>query len=338
MKIKNHFLCMMAVASLLVSCNSHPKFETSADAVEGCKKELAALKGEKEMSIEQLTKTTSSWLEMQDSAYSVFSRDTSINLRSPVALAFFVVSDSIRGELKRLAFSQPRSLNDVMYLKINTATSREKIEKADTYKEAISFFERLDKQDVFPSLKETLGAYYYLLAKAKPFKTEEQVIEFISKEDKCFRSLMMHLNEVSNDHLQQLTEATSKVYDGLYDSVGKKADDVNDRTMLYLTMRYNRRIIQNAAACKEDIENGKQLDRIQRANYRYMLIQPFIAIDDYSTSVLTREQKKELLEISKNIPSLLTKLDLKKQSKEEEDKFTDVLSQYFLKSYFLTTL
>ena len=64
----------------------------------------------------------------------------------------------------------------------------------------------------------------------------------------CFRSLMMHLSEVSNDHLQQLTDATSKVYDGLYDSVGNKADDVNDRTMLYLTMRYNRRIIQNAAA------------------------------------------------------------------------------------------
>lgn len=338
MKIKNHVLCMMAIASLMVSCNSHPKFETSVDAVEGCKKELAALKGEKEMSIEQLTKATSSWLETQDSAYSVFSRDTSINLRSPVALAFFVVSDSIRGELKRLAFSQPRSLNDVMYLKLNTATSSEKIEKTDAYKEAISFFERLDKQEVFPTLKETLRAYYYLLSKAKPFRTEEQLIEFISKEDKCFRSLMTHLNEVSNEHLQQLTDATSKVYDGLYDSVGKKADDVNDRTMLFLTMRFNRRIIQNAAACKEDIESGKKLDRAQRANYRWMLIQPFMAIDDYSTSALTKEQKKELLEISKYIPSLLSKLDLQKQSKEEEDKFTEVLSQYFLKSYLSTTL
>ena len=306
MKIKNHFLFMMAIASLLVSCNSHPKFETSVDAVEGCKKELAALKGENEMSIEQLTKATSSWLETQDSAYSVFSRDTSINLRSPVALAFFVVSDSIRGELKRLAFSQPRSLNDVMYLKLNTATSSEKIEKADAYKEAISFFERLDKQDVFPTLKETHRAYYYLLSKAKPFRTEEQLIEFISKEDKCFRSLMTHLSQVSNE--------------------------------LYLTMRYNRRIIQNAAACKEDIESGKKLDRTQRANYRWMLIQPFMAIDDYSTSALTKEQKKELLEISKYIPSLLSKLDLQKQSKEEEDKFTEVLSQYFLKSYLSTTL
>lgn len=45
MKIKNHFLCMMAIASPLVSCNSHPKFQTSVDVVEGCKQELVALKG-----------------------------------------------------------------------------------------------------------------------------------------------------------------------------------------------------------------------------------------------------------------------------------------------------
>ena len=32
---------------------SHPKFETSADAVEGCKKELAVLKEEKEMSLSE---------------------------------------------------------------------------------------------------------------------------------------------------------------------------------------------------------------------------------------------------------------------------------------------
>lgn len=43
-------------------------------------------------------------------------------------MAYFVVSDSIRGELKRLAFANPRSLRDVMYLKLNTATARKKIE------------------------------------------------------------------------------------------------------------------------------------------------------------------------------------------------------------------
>lgn len=52
-------------------------------------------------------------------------------------MAYFVVSDSIRGELKRLAFANPRSLRDVMYLKLNTATARKKIEKSDVYKEAL---------------------------------------------------------------------------------------------------------------------------------------------------------------------------------------------------------
>ena len=35
MKIKNHLLGMMAIASLLVRRNSHPKFQTSVDVVEG---------------------------------------------------------------------------------------------------------------------------------------------------------------------------------------------------------------------------------------------------------------------------------------------------------------
>ncbi len=52
MKIKNHLLGMMAIASLLVRRNSHPKFQTSVDVVEGCKKELVALK-EMKMSMDQ---------------------------------------------------------------------------------------------------------------------------------------------------------------------------------------------------------------------------------------------------------------------------------------------
>lgn len=53
MKIKNHLLGMMAIASLLVRRNSHPKFQTLVDVVEGCKKELVALKGKMKMSMDQ---------------------------------------------------------------------------------------------------------------------------------------------------------------------------------------------------------------------------------------------------------------------------------------------
>ena len=58
MKIKNHLLGMMAIASLLARRNSHPKFQTSVDVVEGCKKELVALKGKNENVDGPICKTT----------------------------------------------------------------------------------------------------------------------------------------------------------------------------------------------------------------------------------------------------------------------------------------
>lgn len=337
MKLKKTVFVVIC-STCLMACESHPSFKSSVDAVEGCKKELKQLQNEKDLSIGDLAKVTSNWLEIQDSAYSVFSKDTTINIHSPVTLAYFVISDSIREELKRLAFSQPRSLEDVMFLKLNTAIGKEKVGKSDTYKEVVGFFQKMDKQEVYPDLAKTLQAYSALLANAKTFKKEGQLIQFIAEEDRCFRSLMTYLSQVDNETLQKLTDATSVVFDGLYNSIGRKGDDVNDRTMLYLTLRYNRRIVQNALACKADVEAGKKLNQFQRANYRWMLIQPFLAIDDYSTAALTVVQRSQLIDISKELPSLLNKLEQERQTKEEAEKFTKVLAEYFLKSYLSTSL
>lgn len=48
MKIKNHFLCMMAIASPLVSCNSHPKFQTSVDVCRRLQAGACCLEGKNE--------------------------------------------------------------------------------------------------------------------------------------------------------------------------------------------------------------------------------------------------------------------------------------------------
>jgi len=296
------------------------------------------LKDKKEVNNEELTKLTAQWLETQDSAYSVFSKDSTITLRSPVALAYFLVSDSIRHEITRLAFSKPRSLKDVMYLKLNTAMEREKVKNSDTYKDAVKFYSNLDNQGLYSSAPMTISAYSILLKSVKSFKQERQLLSFITEEDKCFRSLMKYLSKVSNSDLQNLTTSTTAIFDNLYSSVGNKADDVNDRTMLYLTMRFNRRIIQNAVACRNDIVNNQRLDRDQRANYKWMLIQPFMAIDDYSTAVLTDEQRETLINLTDELPALLGRLDVQQKNENEQIKLTNVLANYFLKSYLSTTL
>lgn len=325
-------------ACLFCSCTSHPSFKNSTEAIEACKAKLTELQSYKEADIEKVADLTSQWQELQDSSYSVFSKDSTINLKSPIAMAYFVISDSIRTELTRLAFSQQRSLQDVMYLKLNTASDREKIQKSDTYKKALEFYEKLDKEKTIKGLERILGDYNKLLNKTRTFEKEAQLLSFIQREDRCFRSLMEHLSNVPMRDMQRLTQETSGLFNRLYDSVGKKSDEINDRTMLYLTMRFNRRIMQNAIACREDILNNNYLNNEQRVSYRWMLIQPYVSMDEYSTSVLTKKQREELMILSKELPVLLNRLDNQKKTKKEEDKLVNTLADYFLKSYISSTL
>ena len=239
MKVKKLIVFGMTLLICFSSCNRHPSFASSEEALEGCKEQLASLKEKKEVSIEELSKLTSCWLEVQDSAYSVFGKDSSLSLKSPMAVAYFLVSDSIRGEISRLAFSQPRSLRDVMYLKQHTAMQREKLQKDAIYQDAVKFYEKLDEYPLYPDLASTLAAYSKLLTSAKGFQQGDELMKFIAMEDKCFRSLMKYLSSVDTEQLRKLTAATPQVFDGLYSSVGNLSNDVNDRTMLYLSMRFS---------------------------------------------------------------------------------------------------
>ena len=101
-------------------------------------------------------------------------------------------------------------------------------------------------------------------------------------------------------------------------------------------MRFNRRIIQNAEAVIRDIAKGYKLSEIQTANYRWMLLQPFMTIDMYSMAAITPEQEKSLTEISKNLSKYLAYIDGKdfnKSDSKEKNKLTEILTKYFLRSY-----
>lgn len=331
-------MLMLASVITITGCESHPTFKDPADALQGCRKTLDALKAERNVDAKKLTDLTANWLETQDSAYSAFSKDSTVTFRNPIALAYFMVSDSIRDQISRLASERQRTLSDVMYLKLNAVKDKEKIHGSQTYKDAISFFNELDKKETLPSLEKTIPIYMKLLKNTKDIKTEGQLLSFMSKEDICFRSIMQDLYRMPTSRLQQLTEATNSALDGLYSIVSSGHNKVNDRTMLYLTMRFNRRIIQYANACKNDVLNNRKLTQEQKANYRWMLIQPYMAIDDYSTATLTDAQQKELMQLSEDLPELLKKLETEKSVKTDSENLTKVLSDYFLKSFISTTL
>lgn len=106
-------------------------------------------------------------------------------------------------------------------------------------------------------------------------------------------------------------------------------------------MDFNRRIIQSAENCKNDINAKKPLTAKQGANYRWLLIQPFLALDNYATAALTDQQIETLNQLAEELPRLLAYVDGKDYDlspKEETEKLSTVLSEYFLKSYLKSIL
>lgn len=320
-------------AFTLTSCEKHPAFKTSIEAIEACKKELDNLSSKTSVDTKELVKLTNEWIEIRDSSYSVFAKDPTMTIKSDKSYAYFMLSDSIRKKLEELAVSKDRTLEDVMYLKLNTAAERNKVSNSKTYQEAVDFYESLDDMSIYTSLAKTLQEYDLLLKNTGILKKENQLLEFIKTEDRCYRSLMANLSQVTQTQLEKLTNRTARIISVLYANVGKKNNEANDKAMLYLTMRFNRRIVQNMVACREDIAKEKKLNNTQRANYRWMLIQSYMGLDSYSIAALTEKQRKTMLNITKELPVLLTKLDGGKLTKETKNILSQTLSQYFLKTH-----
>ena len=342
------FLSVWATVALMTvmlqtSCSKNEKkrfvFHSSEEAVAACHQTLAEFRDIKETDIERLTGVVSTWMELQDSVYNYLANDTTIQMNSQIMNDYYTVADSIRSEIERLAKTKTRSLHDVTYLKINTSHDRKHIRDSQDYKTACKMFGNMDKNNLYPDAGSTISAYNTLLDSTTVFSKEGDVLKFMEEEDKCFRSLMNNLTNIDQAELVLITSKTAHLFDDLYRRVSVDGQDpVSERVMLYLTMRFNRRILQNAEACRRDIKAKKALDAQQTDNYRWMLIQPFMSIDNYSMAALTDEQEKQMLALSDELPALMSYLDGTSDKPDDLKKMTEILSEFFLSSYLKSTL
>ncbi len=348
LKHRIRLFAMMGVVTLttvLSSCGSKEQkfiFNSPQEALTTCHKELSKLKPLKTADIGRLADITNAWLELQDSTLSCFMRDSITRADTEIAADFFAVADSFRTEITRLALAEKRTMPDIVKLKVATANGRAKMMASADYKTASEFYEKLDAEPLFKDVNKTLYEYEKLLTTAKPFKKEKELYDFIRNEDKCFRSLLVFLKDIPQERLQMITNKTSDLFDTLYSTTTADPQNaVSERVMLYLTMRFNRRIIQNAEICRNDIKKQIQLTAQQANNYRWMIIQPFMTIDSNAMASLTEKQLQTLSEMAEDLPRLLTYVDGKdydNSPKEETDKLAGVLSEYFLKSYLKSIL
>lgn len=361
---KTRLTCLLSLLAVLfsglcmTSCSKDEKegFKSSQEAVKACRTTLRRLLARDKVNVRELSREFYDWSILQDSVYNYILNDTTVmsdieddiengrktssrdamNEGEILCEDFFNISDSIKEEFTRLAFSSRRSLRDVLYFKLWTGIHRESIQKEAMYADAVRFYGNLDNNPTYSSLEETLEAYHLLLSETEPFTKEGQMLEFIRREDQCFRSLMAFLKDAPQKDLMDITKRTAAFFDTLTRTVmDDSANEVSHRIHTYLMMRFCRRVIQNAETCRKDLANKVTLTEENRANYRWMLIQPFFAIDNMSMAVITQEQVQELEQMAEELPQLLLLLDNEdaKAGRKELDKLSAVLVEYLLGSY-----
>lgn len=78
--------------------------------------------------------------------------------------------------------------------------------------------------------------------------------------------------------------------------------------VILLTMRNNRRLIQNALQCVNDVNAHKVKGKDQSAAYMWMLLQPWVSFDGCAYSLMSDAQMNWMNTLATETPKSITKL------------------------------
>lgn len=335
-------LSIICCITLFVSCGNKEKFnfKSPEEAITACESEYSDLKEIKEVNIKQLTQIANNWIALQDSTIKVIAKSDTITTEHPMFNYFFTLSDSIRTQISKLAYLENRSVEDVIYLKLNTVYGMEETSSSREFKNAVKFYKEQDNAKLYPSAEKSVSAYIDLLKNADAVKKEQDLMDFMIKEDMCYRSLLKYQAKIEPEQMEEIAEASERFFNNLQYAMEQKENDVNKRLLAYLNVRINRRIVQSAESCIEDINNKVDLSIETRNSYRWSILQPYLSIDKYMAAYLTPEQKKTLTEIGKNLPEYLSYLDSyhRQMTKKEKEKLSELLANSLLSMYLKQSL
>lgn len=330
---------LLLASFLLLSCHDSKKisFSSPAEAIDCCRDFLGDIKKKDMSDLKTLAEVSNKWIELRDSSIVCMERDSSFVLNEDIVTSFIDLTDSIKTEITNAATSKNRSIVELYNFKRLTVSKEKKVDER-TYNDAIAFFQNLDKSSIQNDISKTVELYKNLfVSTVNNLKKEGDLLNFITEEDMLFRSLMANLDKVSQEDLADLTKRTSSMIFDVYKGLGD--DEVSRRVLSYLTMRFNRRIIQNAEACHDLLSANRKLSDGQLQNFRWMLIQPFITIDDEGFSLLTEEQHEQMQELAKNLPGDLSSIDrMSNADSKESEKLMKELPMYFFKFYLKSIL
>ncbi len=338
-KFKSGLAWLAFVAVLGTTCASCSKgkygFSSPEDAIATYQGHLKQLKETKTTNTKEYGELIKKWKETKDTVFNYLKKDSALLKKEDVALSFYSIHDSIRKEMLRLSETWRYGYSDVLALKEKTSPFVEDKELQEAVKEAEPFFASLNNNPVSQSDKQSiLQRYRYFLdmANKRPISNKKEMLDFIKQEDFFFRSFLAHLYEMDNEPLSDITKGTGEICKKIF--VASREGKIPPKdVMVYMSMRTVRRLLQNAVVCINDINRVDMKDKAQGNAYLWMIIQPFISIDQFALATLTPAERSNFNYIIAQIPKstrFAKSFDIKQQA------LNYLLPQQLLKIYILS--
>ncbi len=306
-----------AVVFVLYGCNSDAgsdkrTYRSPFDALEDYASCLHRLQAIDMADTKQLIELVKEWKTLDDTIASHFFRDPYGVEANRTDTSYIALRDSIVLRLGEIAGAQQRTFSD--YILLVASVNRQPSDSATLALEQSMhrFYGSMDGTATFGlTPKATIEKYESLLDRtiASGFTSKQQVFDYLGAEDKAFRSFLEHLPKLGNIQLTKVRDNSAEVMRQII-SLASDGSGMFQPTELVtiLTMRNNRRLIQNALQCVNDIRMGKVGKDDRAPAYMWMMIQPWVSFDSLSLSLMSEAQLKTMGILAAETPKCVEKL------------------------------
>ena len=328
-------LPVFLLGMLVSACNgsdSETKSYPDADAaLEDYEAFLRSVSKQKTLSNSELVSSVLEWKALDDSVTAAMFRDSVHTNRAVVDSTYFSLRDSITDKLTSLVDSRKRSFQD--YLDFSLAVNRPRLDSLSNQlmMSVHRFYASMDSVPVFNMDNvSTIHRYEDILddATRRGIHAKRDLFLFLRNEDRAFRSFLVHLPTLGGIPLAKVRDGSSAL---MKDMIGLCQGDnptfTTSEVVILLTMRNNRRLLQNALQCVNDINNHKVKGGDQAAAYLWMLLQPWISFDGFALSLMSEAQIGTLKILATETPKCVVKL-----GKPQFPIDTDELSSLLIKT------
>lgn len=335
MKLILNYCYLVALLST-ISCTSNKTQEiyNKEDAFHSYETFSNRLHKSQRMSISQIATTIGEWKQLEDTVLHFIITDSvsdsSQNIEDIARCAR--TKNIITDKLVKLVDGQTRSYEDIIVIQQSLNEYSHLMASTEAFRYAEDFFKTVENNiSKNTTVHQVLTRYINALTlwNTKDISSLKDIQEFIKEEDYLFVNFLNYLYQYNSEDVQAIIKATEKVTEHIYKSFVNKRLSIKELN-IYMAIRTNRRLIQNAEQCAEAIRSRRITTPAQAAMTVSMLINPYSNYNYMCIGLRTKDQIAKLSSIGKQIEPLVSQL---RRERLIDELKTDSLPYKLIKEY-----